>query len=149
MNYTREAENKFNDMRDGYVEKAMERGYGAVAAEYAEITDGQLNAARNGAVNVLTPTLDFMRLIKEESQTLGDFLEYIKRRYIMVDRFRKRSTDEMTLIAAIGAGDFFETEKVLADYYGIDLEEAERERTELLKSFVGNTHREERGNLEC
>lgn len=70
-----------------------------------------------------TPTLDKMIEIQEQSQLCGEFLEWLQSRYAMFDKKQKRDSGVF-----IGNGDYIYTEKVLADFFEIDLEEAEREK---------------------
>ena len=70
-----------------------------------------------------TPTLDKMIEIQEQSQLCREFLEWLQGRYAMFDKKQKRDSGVFT-----GNGDYIYTEKVLAEFFEIDLEEAEREK---------------------
>lgn len=96
-----------------------------------------------------TPTLERIKECQELSLDLGDFLEWLKEHYIILDKSRPRSEDERAVVDAIGCGDYIDTQKTLADYFHIDLEEAEREKAailELLRENPSNnvTHGEDR-----
>lgn len=70
-----------------------------------------------------TPTLDKMIEIQEQSQLCGEFLEWLQGKYVMFDKKQKRDSGVF-----IGNGDYIYTEKVLAEFFEIDLEEAESEK---------------------
>lgn len=78
-----------------------------------------------------TPTLDKMIAIQEQSQLCGEFLEWLQSKYAMFDKKQKRDSSVF-----IGNGDYIYTEKVLADFFEIDLDEAEREREKILNSIL-------------
>ena len=80
---------------------------------------------------VETPTLDRMLEIQEQSQLCGDFLRWLESKYAM---FELRTPREEAYY--IGAGDYINTEKLLAEYFGIDLVEAERERKAIIEMEV-------------
>lgn len=84
---------------------------------------------------VKTPMLDKIKACEELSLDLGEFLEWLSGRFLLLDRSRKRAEDEQAVIDALGAGDNISIEKILADYFHIDLMEAERERAALLKAI--------------
>lgn len=75
------------------------------------------------------PTLDKMLQIQKQSQLCGEFLEWLQSKYSMFD---KRVSRESPFVNVMGTGDYINTEKLLAEFFGINLEEAEREREELL-----------------
>lgn len=79
-----------------------------------------------------TPTLDRMLEIQEQSQLCGEFLEWLQSQYSMFDKGQSR---ENPFINVMGAGDYINTENLLAKFFDIDLEEAERERQVLLSSL--------------
>lgn len=80
---------------------------------------------------VNTPTLDMMAEIQEETQICGEFLEWLQTKYAMFDKSIKR---EETFY--VGGGDYINKEHILADFFGIDLNEVEKEKSMLLKSLV-------------
>lgn len=79
-----------------------------------------------------TPTLDEMVEIQEQSQLCGEFLDWFLRKYTVFDRKQKR---ESPYANVMGNGDYINKEKLLAEFFGIDLDEAEREKDMLLQSL--------------
>ena len=75
-----------------------------------------------------TPMLDKMLKVKEQSQICGEFLEWLQSRYAM---FRLSEAREEPYY--IGVGDYINIEKELAEFFGIDLEKAEKEKELLLE----------------
>lgn len=82
------------------------------------------------STKVETPVLNKMLEIQEQSQLCGEFLEFLQRKYDIFDRSVPREQPFYT-----GAGDYINTENVLAEFFGIDLEQANKERDVLLKSI--------------
>ena len=76
---------------------------------------------------IKTPTLDRMLEIQEQSQLCGEFLEWLQKRYAMFDKKQKRESGVF-----FGSGDYINIEKLLAEFFEIDLKEAEKERSMLL-----------------
>ena len=70
-----------------------------------------------------TPTLDKIKAVHEESQSIGEFLEWLTQDHWICDYDKD-------------AGTFFPTysgiEQLLAEYFDIDLDQAEKERQALL-----------------
>ena len=79
---------------------------------------------------VETPTLDRMLEIQENSQLCGEFLEWLQGKYAM---FELRTPRDEPFYH--GSGDYINAEKLLAEFFEIDLKEAEREKEELLKAI--------------
>lgn len=79
-----------------------------------------------------TPTLDRMLEIQEQSNLCGEFLDWVLRKYTLFDRTQER---ESPFADVMGAGDYINKEKLLAEFFNIDLEEAEKERQALLDSM--------------
>lgn len=79
-----------------------------------------------------TPTLDEMVEIQEQSQLCGEFLDWFLRKYTVFDRKQKR---ESPYTNVMGNGDYINKEKLLAEFFDIDLDEAEREKDMLLQSL--------------
>lgn len=79
-----------------------------------------------------TPTLDEMVEIQEQSQLCGEFLDWFLRKYTVFDRKQKR---ESPYANVMGNGDYINKEKLLAEFFNIDLDEAEREKDMLLQSL--------------
>lgn len=77
-----------------------------------------------------TPTLDKMLEIREQSQLCGEFLDWFLDKYTVFDRKQKR---ENPFANVMGNGDYINKEKLLADFFDIDLDEAEREKDILLQ----------------
>ena len=79
-----------------------------------------------------TPTLDEMVEIQEQSQLCGEFLDWFLRKYTVFDRKQKRESPYANIM---GNGDYINKEKLLAEFFNIDLDEAEREKDMLLQSL--------------
>ena len=79
-----------------------------------------------------TPTLDEMVEIQEQSQLCGEFLDWFLRKYTVFYRKQKR---ESPYANVMGNGDYINKEKLLAEFFDIDLDEAEREKDMLLQSL--------------
>lgn len=79
-----------------------------------------------------TPTLDKMVEIQEQSQLCGEFLDWFLRKYTVFDRKQKR---ESPYANVMGNGDYINKEKLLAEFFDIDLDEAGREKDMLLQSL--------------
>ena len=79
-----------------------------------------------------TPMLDEMVEIQEQSQLCGEFLDWFLRKYTVFDRKQKR---ESPYANVMGNGDYINKEKLLAEFFDIDLDEAEREKDMLLQSL--------------
>lgn len=79
-----------------------------------------------------TPTLDRMVEIQEQSQLCGEFLDWFLRKYTVFDRKQKR---ESPLADVMGNGDYINKEKLLAEFFDIDLVEAEKERQAILDNI--------------
>lgn len=79
-----------------------------------------------------TPTLDRMLEIQEHSELCGEFLDWFLHKYAVFERRQKR---ESPFVDPDGASDYINKERLLAEFFDIDLEEAERERESILKSL--------------
>lgn len=79
-----------------------------------------------------TPILDRMLEIQQQSELCGKFLDWLLYKYTLFERKQKR---ESPFVNADGAGDYINKEKLLAEFFEIDLEEAEREKESILKSL--------------
>lgn len=79
-----------------------------------------------------TPMLDEMVEIQEQSQLCGEFLDWFLRKYTVFDRKQKR---ESPYANVMGNGDYINKEKLLAEFFDVDLDEAEREKDMLLQSL--------------
>ena len=76
-----------------------------------------------------TPELDKMLKVKEQSQICGEFLDFLKSKYDMFDRKIPRDDPYYP----IGSSDYVNNEKLLAEFFGINLEKAEKEKHALLE----------------
>lgn len=80
-----------------------------------------------------TPMLSRMLEIQEDSQLCGEFLDFLLSKFSMFDKKQIRETPYMNVM---GAGDYINKEKLLAEFFDIDLEEAEKERRIVLQTVV-------------
>lgn len=71
-----------------------------------------------------TPELDKMKAIKDQSQVIGAFLDSIGQEGICLAEYSKR--DELVPVGK-------SIEKILADYFEIDLDKCEAERRAILE----------------
>ena len=78
---------------------------------------------------VKTPTLDRMVEIQDQSQLCGEFLDWFLRKYAVFDKKQKR---ESPFADVMSNGDYINKEKLLAEFFDIDLVEAEKERQAIL-----------------
>lgn len=81
-----------------------------------------------------TPTLDRMLKIQEQSQLCGEFLDWLLSKYTMYDKKMKRESPLMDVMR--DCGDYINKEKLLAEFFDIDLDEAEKEKATCLKAVV-------------
>lgn len=79
-----------------------------------------------------TPTLDRMLEIQEQSELCGEFLDWFLYKYAVFERRQKR---ESPFVNSDGASDYINKERLLAEFFDIDLDEAEREKESILKSL--------------
>lgn len=70
-----------------------------------------------------TPELDKLHKVTDESQGIGAFLDWLREQGLTLCKYYVDETYEPCGLPA---------EKLLADYYKIDLEEVEQERRDLL-----------------
>lgn len=87
----------------------------------------------NERTKMNTPTLSKMLEIQEDSQLCGEFLDFLLNRFSMFDRKLTRETPYMDVM---GTGDYINKEKLLAEFFDIDLEEAEKEKQQCLQAVV-------------
>lgn len=76
--------------------------------------------------NVDTPTLDRIMEIQESAQLCGEFLEWLQEKYVMYDKNIKRDSPFVDVMR--DPSDYINEEKILAEFFDIDLKEADRER---------------------
>lgn len=74
------------------------------------------------------PTLDRMLAVKEQSQLCGEFLEWLQYRYTLCHRPTRDRWNHYTPAA-------IDIESLLADFFEIDLDEADREKREILEEL--------------
>lgn len=79
-----------------------------------------------------TPTLNKMMNVQKQSEICGEFLEWLQSKYAM---FRLLDSREEPVY--VGSGDYINTEKLLAEFFEIDLDEAAKEKELLLQSIRG------------
>lgn len=84
-----------------------------------------------------TPTLDRMLEIQGQSQLCGEFLEWLQSKYTMYDKKVKREFPFMDVMR--DTGDYINIEKLLAEFFDIDLDEAEKEKTMLMEAEKNKT----------
>lgn len=73
-----------------------------------------------------------VELIQEQSQLCGEFLEFLMNKYAMFE-IEKNNGEEYVFV---GSGDYIDIEKVLAEFFDIDLEQYHKEQKELLASIM-------------
>lgn len=78
-----------------------------------------------------TPVLDRMLEIQEQSQLCGEFLEWLQSKYVMYDKKIKRESPFMDVMR--DSGNYINIEKLLADFFDIDLGEVDKEKAMLLE----------------
>lgn len=94
-----------------------------------------------------TPMLEKMQAVKHQSQAIGEFLEWLRseKRWELCDRhehhkdcYRNGDTESRPVCGAYNDQLFpvtFSIEKLLAEYFGIDLQKADEEKRALLDSL--------------
>ena len=81
---------------------------------------------------VATPMLERMLEIRDQAQICGEFLDWFLCRYSVFDRRTKR---ESPVGYVTGSGDYINKERLLAEFFDIDLDEAEREKQAILSTL--------------
>lgn len=79
---------------------------------------------------IKTPELDKMLKVKNVSQAIGMFIDWLQQEKQIVFAIYDDGNDMLEQVRT-------NTEKFLAEYFGIDLEKAEKERRAILKSLQG------------
>lgn len=82
---------------------------------------------------IKTPTLNKMLEVQEQSELCGEFLDWLLQKYVMYDKKEKRESPFVDVMRS--AGDYIDKEKLLAEFFGIDLKEAEKKRRSLLSAL--------------
>ena len=77
-----------------------------------------------------TPMLNRILEVQEQSKICGEFLDWFLEKYTV---FEKRQNRETPFDNVMGSGDYINKEKLLAEFFDIDLEEAQREKDLLFK----------------
>lgn len=105
-------------------------------------------------MTVATPECDKMLAVKEKSQAIGEFLEWLQsgeveqnlpmKRSIFLAAYRVKCEDrhgemldeeDWTLSDVYIDPFMYNTERLLAEFFGIDLEKAEKEKRALLEEI--------------
>ena len=79
---------------------------------------------------VKTPELDKMLVVKDKSQLIGEFLEWLKEQDIVLAEGSGSTCDDYEIECLMCSAKT--TEQLLADYFDIDLAKCETERQALL-----------------
>lgn len=85
-----------------------------------------------------TPTLDKMLEIQEKSQLCGEFLEWLQSKYAMF-RINESRPDPFYH----GSGDYINTEQLLAEFFEIDLNAAEKEKHAIIQYEIEKSKRKD------
>ena len=90
------------------------------------------------------PELDKMQSVSETSNKIGEFLDYLfhEKGYVLCYWRHNNAwnTDHLEMVGST-------TEKLLAEYYNVDLDKAEKERQAILDSINKST--EQLSNKSC
>jgi len=81
--------------------------------------------------DIPTPELDKIGAIKEQSQTIGEFLDWLSEEGFTICEWDEDRQEFLTHHQSI--------EERLGDYFGIDVEEAARERQRILDAIQSQT----------
>lgn len=79
------------------------------------------------SIHIETPTLDKMLANKAESQAIGNFIEWLGERGYVIAQYGDERPHRDTLMPV-----HKNTETMLAEYFEIDLDKAEKERRKIL-----------------
>ena len=75
--------------------------------------------------------------IQEESNLCGEFLNWLQNKYAMFELRKPREE-----VHYLGSGDYINAEEVLAEFFGIDLVQAEKGKRMLLRQIRDNNKNE-------
>lgn len=75
--------------------------------------------------------------IQEESNLCGEFLSWLQNKYAMFELRKPREEAHY-----LGSGDYINTEEVLAEFFGIDLVQAEKEKQMSVQQIRDNSKNE-------
>lgn len=89
------------------------------------------------------PTLKAMREIQPESELCKRFLDFLENKYDMFSRCAPREEPYYT-----GSGDYINHETELAEFFSIDLNQAEEERQRLLNTLINTLKLQKDDNHE-
>lgn len=78
-------------------------------------------------LHIETPTLDKMLSVKDESQKVGNFIEWLSAEGYVIAKYGEERRQRDTLFPIHST-----TEELLAEYFEIDLNAAEKERVKIL-----------------
>ena len=81
---------------------------------------------------IKTPALDKLLEVQDQMDLCRNFLEYFLKNY---SAFEKKRPRESVFADVSGAGDYINVDKLFADFFEIDLPQAEKEREALLDSL--------------
>jgi len=89
---------------------------------------------------ILTPELDKLRAIQDKSQTMGEFLDSLSNQGLYLcekapDSYGMRTVDEMGDEWDSYIPTMIPVEKLLAGFFGIDLQKVEDEKRAILASI--------------
>lgn len=76
------------------------------------------------------PMLDKIEKNQGKLNLCGDFLDFVRSKYVLFN-----PNTPMEQLGYIGASDHIDYNKLLAEFFEIDLEQAEEERQQFLKSL--------------
>lgn len=85
------------------------------------------------------PECEKLASVKEKSQELGEFLEWLKRKYELCT-WEQEDGDDVLCPARVT------TESILAEYFGIDMTKVEEEHRAMLASLQGEEDELQNGN---
>lgn len=74
------------------------------------------------------PMLEKLKKVEGEAHLCGEFLDFIRSKYVLFDSHIPREQSFYT-----GSGDYINEEKLLAEFFGIDLGQVEEEKQQILK----------------
>lgn len=86
---------------------------------------------------IKTPALDKLLEVQDQMDLCRNFLEYFLKNY---SAFEKKCPRESVFADVSGAGDYINVDKLLADFFEIDLPQAEKEREALFVYIKETTH---------
>jgi len=81
-----------------------------------------------------TPELNKIKKVSEKSQEIGNFLDWLESIGYYIAEYKKFDDVEEEQLVTI----FLPREKILAKYFEIDLDKAEKERVKILEDFRKN-----------